>query len=528
MMNEMLASLTTNLIDLAIYGAIALVAITGFLKCIFPTRALGRSLRRGVRHLEVMTIKEGTRPVWQDTLFLGRTLQNAWRRFLVNAEQLDSRGINCDVEDYINDDTVIYEHGHTQLAEVIPGILTSLGILGTFIGLVRGLGALDLSDATNTMSSISEMIGGMTFAFGTSIAGIACSLTFNILNRAAVGSTQKAIDEFQEAFTEFVMQQPLSDNVQAICQQEDRAAFLRHAVNELSTRMGEGVSGAMERSMVPMMQSMNQFIVGETQAQLEGLDRIVGSFIHRMNGTLDGQLTRLGQTLTAINQSQQVDFNALNTSLDAASTIMQHLQSMGTVMEQVMDRLESYVGEVGAVQREREDFNGATQELLHSMHNAVQEQGEYLSALRIGHDNLQNSMQDYAQWSGRVLEAVREQADASAQDSREVASAMRESSHALSDSYASFVENIAKGLSRSMGLFEENMHAVVSLLDGRLENMEKTAKAVNNHYDRHEERLHEGTEGLITALSRMQRALTDMTSALEQAAQTAKTEKQEA
>ena len=526
MMNEILANLTANLIDLVIYGAIALVVMTGFVKCIFPTRSLGRCLRRGVRHLEVMTIKEGTRPVWQDTLFLGRTLQNAWRRFLVNAEQLDSRGINCDVEDYINDDTVIYEHGHTQLAEVIPGILTSLGILGTFIGLVRGLGALDLSDATNTMSSISEMIGGMTFAFGTSIAGIACSLTFNIFNRAAVGSTQRAVDEFQEAFTEFVMQQPLSDNVQAICQQEDRAAFLRHAVNELSNRMGEGLSGAMERSMVPIVQSMNQFIVGETQAQLEGLDRIVSSFIARMNGNLDSQLTRLGHTLTAINQSQQVDFNALNTSLDAASAIMQHLQGMGAVMEQVMSRLESYVGEVGAVREEQTNFNAGTQEVLHNMHNALQEQGEYLAALRVGHENLQSSMQDYAQWSGRVLEAVREQADASAQDSREVATAMRESSHALSDSYSAFVENIAKGLSRSMGLFEENMHAVVSLLDGRLENMEKTAKTINQHYDTQNERLGESADGLITTLSRMQRALADMTLAVEQMTKAA-AEKQE-
>ena len=515
MLTQLMSNLTTNLVDFMIYGAIALVTITGFVKCILPTRACARSLRRGVRHLEVMTIKEGTRPIWQDTLFLGRRMQNAWRRFLVNAEQLDSRGINCDVVDYINDDTVIDENGHTQLAEVIPGILTSLGILGTFIGLVRGLGALDLSDAANTMSSISEMIGGMTFAFGTSIAGIACSLTFNILNRASVGSTQRAIDDFHEAFTEFVMQQPLSDNVQAICQQEDQAAFMRHAVKEISSRMGENVAGAVERSMMPVVQSLNQFVVRETQAQLEGLDMIVGNFVERMNDSLNGQLTRLGQTLTAINQSQQVDYNALNTSLDAANTIMQHLQGMGGAMQQVVQRLEAYVGEVGAVREEQEVFASRTQELLSSMHNAMDEQNQYLLALRAGHDNLQLSMQDYAQWSGRVLEAVHEQADVAAANSRDVAMSMRESGRQLSESYSSFVENIAKGLSRSMGMFEENMHAVVTLLDGRLEKIEKTAKATNAQYDARQDRLNESADGLITTLSRMQRALKDMTDAVE-------------
>lgn len=517
MLTEIMSNLTANLVDFIIYGAIAVVTIIGFVKCIFPTRACARHLRRGVRQLEVMTIKEGTRPVWQDTLFLGRAMQNAWRRFLVNAEQLDSRGINCDVEDYINDETVIDGNGHTQLADVIPGILTSLGILGTFIGLVRGLGALDLSDATKTMSSISDMIGGMTFAFGTSIAGIACSLAFNVLNRAAIGSTQRAIDDFHEAFTEFVMQQPLSDNVQAICQQEDQAAFMRHAVNELSTRMGDNVAGAVERSMVPVIQSMNQFIVGETQSQLEGLDRIVNSFVSHMTGSLDAQLNRLGQTLTAINQSQQVDFNALNTSLDAASSIMQHLQGMGGVMQQVMERLETYVGEVGAVREEQEVFATRTQELLSAMHSAVDEQGQYLMALHAGHDNLQTSMQDYAQWSGRVLEAVHEQADVAAANSRDVAMSMRESGQQLSDSYTSFVENIVKGLSRSMGLFEENMHAVVTLLDGRLENIEKTARATNVQYDARQDRLNESADSLITTISRMQRALADMTAAVKDA-----------
>ena len=158
---EILNTLAASLADVLVYGAIAVITIVGFVKCIFPSRGCARLLRRAVRRLEVMTIRDGTTPVWQDPLFLGKPMQTAWRRFLVNAEQLDSRGINCDVEDYINDDTVIYAHSHTQLGDVIPGILTSLGILGTFIGLVRGLGALNLSDAENTMSGISEMISGM-------------------------------------------------------------------------------------------------------------------------------------------------------------------------------------------------------------------------------------------------------------------------------------------------------------------------------------------------------------------------------
>ncbi|MBO4836694.1 MAG: hypothetical protein J5564_03265 [Clostridia bacterium] len=515
---EILNTLAASLADVLVYGAIAVITIVGFVKCIFPSRGCARLLRRAVRRLEVMTIRDGTTPVWQDPLFLGKPMQTAWRRFLVNAEQLDSRGINCDVEDYINDDTVIYAHSHTQLGDVIPGILTSLGILGTFIGLVRGLGALNLSDAENTMSGISEMISGMKFAFGTSIAGCACSLLFNILNRAGIGSVQNALDSFYEAFTEFVMQRPLSDNVQAICQQEDRAAFLRHAVSELGKSMTEGVSDAVNRSMAPVTQSVSQYISLETEKQLEGLDRIVSGFVSRMNSALDSQLIHLGQTLSAINQSQRVDQQAMNVSLEAANGILGGMQQVSSLMQHVADRLDGYAQETDSAWQEQQAFADRTQELLGGMHAAAEEQMNYIASLRAAQEGLQSGMQQYADWSGRVLEAVHQQSQDTGEAARQVSQAMQESSRGLSESYASFVDGISGGLSRTMGLFEENMHGMISLLDSKLESIEKTAKAAQNGYNLRSEQLQEGTDGLIQSLSRLQRALGDMTARVEQAA----------
>ena len=98
-----------------------------------------------------------------------------------------------------------------------------------------------------------------------------------------------------------------------------------------------------------------------------------------------------------------------------------------------------------------------------------------------------------------------------------MADAMRESSRELSQSYTSFVENISGGLSRTMGLFEENMHAVVSLLDGKLESIEKTAKTAQSAYTDKADRLNAGTDGLLSALSQLQRALGDMTRSVQAA-----------
>ena len=313
------------------------------------------------------------------------------------------------------------------------------------------------------------------------------------------------------------MASALSDDVQAICEQEDRAAFLRRAVTEIGDRVSSGMTVAVEKSLAPVAQSMNRFIAGQTQAQIEGLDQIVGAFINRMNGALGGQFTQLGQTLTAINQSQHMDYDTLNASLQAASAIMGGMQDTGALMHQVADRMAEYASDAASLRDQQGDFAQKTQELLNAMHAAAQEQTDYLMNLRAGHDRLQTSMQEYAQWSGRVLEAVHQQADASGADAQKMADAMRDSSRELSQSYTSFVENISGGLSRTMGLFEENMHAVVSLLDGKLESIEKTAKTAQSAYTDTADRLNAGTDGLLSTLSQLQRALGDMTRSVQAA-----------
>lgn len=132
-----LTQLSSNLTEIVIYAAIALVTLTGLCKCIYPLLRNAALLNRAVIKLEKSTAA-GERPIWREARFLGRSLRNEWQQFLLNAGQLDMRGIPCDTREYINEETVVEKPGHAQLAELIPGLLTSLGILGTFIGLMQG------------------------------------------------------------------------------------------------------------------------------------------------------------------------------------------------------------------------------------------------------------------------------------------------------------------------------------------------------------------------------------------------------
>ena len=245
---RILQGLSGNIVDAVVYTAIGLVTLLGIFKCIMPLRQSTHCLKRAVRVLSRNPARDNGSPIWENELFMGRGMANAWRRFLQNAQQLDARGMTCDVREYINDDTAIYEIGNIPLSEMVPGLLTSLGILGTFLGLMRGLGGLDVTDAAKTMSSIPTMIGGMAFAFSTSIAGVSCSLLFQLINRFTMGNAQNALVDFQDTFSDVVMQTPLTAETRAICQREDQSLYLRHVVNDMSNAMADRLSGAVERS----------------------------------------------------------------------------------------------------------------------------------------------------------------------------------------------------------------------------------------------------------------------------------------
>lgn len=80
-------------------------------------------------------------------------------------------------------------------AEYVPVLLTSLGILGTFTGIVSGLLNFDID---NIDTSISSLLGGMKTAFITSVIGVFLSIIlktiFTIGTKKEVTQEEKDID----------------------------------------------------------------------------------------------------------------------------------------------------------------------------------------------------------------------------------------------------------------------------------------------------------------------------------------------
>ena len=370
-----------DLADYLVYSAIAVVTLIGFFKCLLPLWRTTSALRRAISRLQAEAGQTTDKPVWQQSGFVGKRLRGSWLRFLQNAEQLDRRGLPTNVEDYINDDTVTHGPGNATLAELIPSLLTSLGILGTFMGLSRGLSSLNFADSAELVQGIPNLLEGMRFAFGTSVAGISCSIVFNMLNRISQGSSYRAIDDFVTSFTQLAMSRPLDNDVQMIIQNQDRNYMLQGISDTLVDRLAENVGRSITRAMAPVSDSMDRFIIGATRNQIDGVNRIVARFLDEMDRSLGNQFSAMATAMDAVTQNQIAAAQQTGLTVSSAQNIVENARTLQEMTNHILDKFDAYMSGINQVREHDENYEQRTADLLNQMQQQNKDLASNISKL---------------------------------------------------------------------------------------------------------------------------------------------------
>lgn len=182
-------------VEFWIYAAMACIFVSGVLLCVLPVLRVRRALRRGCAALSKRRT-DGSYLYDHPDFLHCKALDAYWARFVSNLRTLRRSNGACEVGDFINHRTAIQEPGHAAYGDMIPGVLTTLGILGSFYGIVRGLSTLDLATSESMSQSIVVLISGMRTAFNTSIAGAVLAISFQLLRRLTIGRAERTLRAF--------------------------------------------------------------------------------------------------------------------------------------------------------------------------------------------------------------------------------------------------------------------------------------------------------------------------------------------
>ena len=496
-------------LDALIYLAIAVVFFSALARCLTPLAAATRRLRRAARTVIMENKQNKEKKSWNDLHFLGDKLQVVWADFLQNAELRDAHGDSCDVTQYINEDTVIYSAGGTRFAEITPGMLTSLGILGTFLGLVMGLSGLNLNaaDTSALLSAMEKLVGGMSTAFLTSIAGVVASMAFNVLYNHQVSKCQRAIDRFCEVFSLYAMPKPVSQESAMLALQQEQTAYIRQAVEEVSQKMAVQMEQSILRAMLPVQRSMDNFILAATQAQVEGVDRIAQVFVQRMNVALGSEFDHLKRVLTETGREQQKTQQEMIAATQAIAQMTQDVVNMHQLSQGVLEHFRDYVADMDASRAHVEETNQKTLELLAAMNKTSGQQAMYLAKLQEYQAALAANSQQYSAWTDQFLRSAQEQTRITAREMDRVAEQMHEGAQALAGGYDEFAKKTQENLAKTTALFDESITTSIRQLNETLDHMRETARVMPQLLSQSRERYAEQVDQFVTALVRLQKSM---------------------
>ncbi|MCK7598632.1 hypothetical protein M0G74_15245 [Microbulbifer sp. CAU 1566] len=149
-----------------------------------------------------------------------------------------------------------------EFVEQAPGLLTSLGILGTFTGVIIGLFEFSLADIDQ---SIANLLDGLKTAFITSVCGIGLSILLRALTR-------------------FI---PMPGEAATVTELADIHSALQH----LQTALVEGQERQLAQSETQLANLSEQV----SQALVQEMEQVVVRFNERVESQFGDNMTRFGE-----------------------------------------------------------------------------------------------------------------------------------------------------------------------------------------------------------------------------------------
>lgn len=282
------------------------------------------------------------------------------------------------IEDTIHTSAVAANYNvNLRLFQSFPSILTSLGILGTFVGLAYSVWHFDSSSSESIRASIETLLSGMGTAFLTSVAGMLCSVLFLWFERSRYNC--------------------LSNSVDALCARINKqyhrpsGALLDAGLEKISGKIdglqlnfGNDLDKIFDEKVTPIMTEISHKLENPaqtiTEALLNEFKKLSDNFADRLTEKVNGKMNELlEQFILATNEMKGVPA-AINTatenliksgemSIEAQKEFTKETQ---TRFEKYTERLTDAVkSELSVIQRQFDSVSGALkgipEEIAHSV-----------------------------------------------------------------------------------------------------------------------------------------------------------------
>lgn len=288
-------------------GIMVLIYLTGMIGGMFKMNRLSKALRHGTEEVSGIFKAPGKAKA-EDLSVLNEIFGDAYldKKMDTFRGSIDKsqEGIG-DVEDFINEEEVDL-HIHKRLLEMVPDILTSLGILGTFVGLVWGLKNFNPNDYAAMTSSVASLVDGIKVAFLTSIYGIALSIVYTYGMKSEYSSLTENLQGFLDRFHAYVM--PTAENESRnllVSSQKIQTEAMNKMAEQFSVQMADSFEKVITPTFRKMNDSLDMLVTSVTRCQQDAVKEILDGFMKEMHNSFQLQFQDFNEALNQLKKAQK-------------------------------------------------------------------------------------------------------------------------------------------------------------------------------------------------------------------------------
>lgn len=307
-----------------------------------------RQARRWVSEAKSLLEGVGREDLWTRRAEIEQKAKNcstpvadAWRDYDATLVVDDRRLLSTSpAEEFFNEHRFAPRLVDNRFLHAVPTSLTTLGLLGTFLGLTVGLRAVDLGSTTDELrDGIQTLVAGAALGFTASLWGVAMSLVTNVFERwqerrvvRSVRALQARVDGL---FTMHSPEQSLSE-----------IAFSTNESNEALQVLHEKIGSTLQESVGQFGQNLTTAVgqIGaNTDRAVAQVGETMGMAVAQIGLNTDHAVAQVGE------ETSRAVSEAIHNSL---APIMSELVSTAArqsadVFNAISDRLTSSFEELG-------------------------------------------------------------------------------------------------------------------------------------------------------------------------------------
>lgn len=287
--------------------------------------------------------------------------------------------------DYFNLNALANVSGiHLKVFSAMPSVLTSIGIMGTFLGLSRALQLFNSDTTAAIKDSINVLLAGMGTAFYTSLVGMICSAVFLLLERRLLSQAEADINEFcgkadmknhissEDAMLSAFIQKDEDDfdvlPGEALAKIGRDMSLMKTAIETFGTDLYDSLGNALDKSfeekLVPILNDLSQKLENPAQAVIDGLvtelkrvcKELEDNLTRGINTQMNELLSRFITASDAINNIpdvlSEVSGNILSSSEDTIKANKEIASTLDAQVERMKELSNVFAQEVADATKE--------------------------------------------------------------------------------------------------------------------------------------------------------------------------------